>query len=455
MNILLDTNVLFGDWTLRSADAQAFLDYVENTSSTIYVPRIVWEEIKKNQHEDLAKKYEAYEAACKRLGSSMVNQPDFKVVKFEHAITGDDYLDWLRKKLSFDVLENVLPYGDYTERIANRVMAKRKPFNLQNSNEYKDSLVWETVLDVVTGNMGKKAEEVVFISNDVNAFGAGKNQQEGRSERGVKGERQIGVLHPQLQEDVDTALAQQQVKRFYYYETFAEFLATHYMPIQGINPGTVLSYLASEESGFLRVVQEIIQEGLPQITANIVAYNAGANVEAITAPFTFKRFSALQDFYVYSFNKGEHVTASCRVFIYMSMTATYTYNAPEGSREVALHPVVEVKLHIPYQDGKPEAIVFDDTHIPADAWMRLPNKALRPRSPYVRWVESSGNARTTLVSRIEEILWEKTQPSNFLSDLDWDSLLGALEEEKRTKLSLPTVRPPVDPAARKGRKRSR
>lgn len=442
MNIILDTNVLFNDWTLRSADSQAFLDYVENTGSTIYVPRIVWEEIKKNQQEDLAKKHEAYETACKRLGGSMVNQPDFKVVKFEHAITGDDYLEWLRKKLRFDVLENVLPYGDYTERIAKRVMAKRKPFNLQNSNEYKDTLVWETVLDIIAGKAGKKDEEVVFLSNDTNAFGAGKSQQENKGERGVKGERQVGVLHPQLQEDVDVALADQQVKHFYYYETFAEFLAAHYTPIKGINKSAVLRYLANEESRFLQAVQEIILEGLPEMTTEIAANNVGVNVLGIDTPFTLRKFSALQDFYVYSSNKGEQVIASGRVFIYMSTTVTYSFTNQEGSHTAKLYPIVEVKLNIPYQEGKPSSIVFDETSISSSSWLRLTHPTLQ-----------SATVKEDIIRKLSEVIFE-------VPDLEalknrWHAILNPQLNKEYVYSANHTLKSPVDPAHRKGKKKGK
>jgi predicted nucleic acid-binding protein len=442
MNIILDTNVLFNDWTLRSADSQAFLDYVENTGSTIYVPRIVWEEIEKNQQEDLAKKHEAYETACKRLGGSMINQPDFKVVKFEHAITGEEYLEWLRKKLRFDVLENVLPYGDYTERIAKRVMTKRKPFNLQNSNEYKDTLVWETVLDVIAGKAGKKDEEVVFISNDTNAFGAGKSQQENKGERGVKGERQVGVLHPQLQEDIDAVLANHQVKRFYYYETFAEFLAAHYTPIKGINKSAVLRYLTSEESGFLQAVQGIIVERLPEMTAEVAANNMGVSVLTIDTPFTLRKFSVLQDFYVYSSNKGEQVIASGRVFVYMRATVAYSFTNQEGSHTATLYPIVEVKLNIPYQDGKPTSIVFDETKISPSSWLRLTHPALQ-----------SDAVRENLIRKLSETIFEVPDLESLTTR--WHALLNTHLSEKYVHSTNHTLKSPVDPANRKRGKKGK
>ena len=177
MEIIVDTNILFNDWILRSDDSKAFLDFVARTGSIIYIPRIVWEETRKNYREEIASKHAAYVRASKQFGRSLIEQPDLKRIEINFDDEADRYMDWLRNELRFDGLSNVLPYGDFTERIANRAMAKRKPFNMQNNNEYKDTLLWETVLDVVSAQVGRGDNEIVLISNDSNAFGVGKLHQ--------------------------------------------------------------------------------------------------------------------------------------------------------------------------------------------------------------------------------------------------------------------------------------
>jgi predicted nucleic acid-binding protein len=297
MEVIIDTNILFGDWMLRTDDAKAFLAYIERTSSSIYVPKIVWEETQKNYHDDLAAKHSAYEKASRALGRVMINQPDFKRVRL-HEDDAESYLDWLRKKLRFDVLENVLPYGNFTERIAKRAMAKRKPFNYQNNNEYKDCIVWETVIDVLTGALGRSDTEVVLISNDANAFGAGKVAAGKHQERGQRQEKQVGVLHPQLQEETDE-LSGEKGKKFYYYESFAEFLAAHYTPIKGIDEESVREYLNQEASGFAQLIQKELGIRTAGIVTSLQSTFRPASISL--SEFTINKLSLIQDFYVYSF----------------------------------------------------------------------------------------------------------------------------------------------------------
>lgn len=368
MEVLIDTNILFGDWMLRTDDAKAFLAYIERTGSIIYVPKIVWEETQKNYQQDLVEKHTAYERASRALGRTLINQPDFKRVRI-HEDDGEGYLDWLRKKLRFDVLDNVLPYGDFTERIAKRAMAKRKPFNRENNHEYKDCLVWETVIDVLAGVLGRGDNEVALISNDSNAFGAGKVSAGKQQERGQRQEKQVGVLHPQLQDEVDT-LSIKNGKVFYYYESFSDFLSAHYTPIKGIDEESVRAYLGQEESGFAQLIfKELITR------ASAIASQLQTTYRTATLSlreFAIIKLSIIQSFYVYSFQRGEKISASGTVFVYLKTHADYKYAGDANTYTVDLYPLAEIKFSLAYTDGTPSLLTFENFSLPIGTGMRLP-----------------------------------------------------------------------------------
>jgi predicted nucleic acid-binding protein len=447
MEVLIDTNILFGDWMLRTDDAKAFLSYVERTSSIIYVPKIVWEETRKNYQDDLFTRHSAYEKASKALGRVLINQPDFKRVQL-HEDEGEYYLEWLRKKLHFDVLENVLPYGDFTERIAKRAMEKRKPFNQQNNNEYKDCLVWETVLDVFAGSLGRGDDELVLISNDSNAFGAGKAAAGKQQVRGQRLDKQAGILHPQLQEEID-ALAAKNGKTFYYYESFGEFLAAHYTPIQGIDEESVREYLTQEESGFTQLLQKELSVRAPTIVKTLQADSHASSLSI--GEFTIQKTSFIQDFYVYSFQKGERISASGSIFVYLKVDADYRYAGDRKTYTVALYPTAEIKFSLAYTDSLPSSLSFENFSLPLDSGMQLPEA---PKSAFAQWIEhfrATPYDSISVAEKLQKVFYEQEQtianplrhlnPDNYAAIIDspyYGGDIWHISEIKKEKFDTPS-----------------
>jgi predicted nucleic acid-binding protein len=428
MEVLIDTNILFGDWMLRTEDAKAFLSFIERTSSIIYIPKIVWEETQKNYRSELAVKHKAYETASKAFGRTMINQPDLKKIRLDYEDEAETYLDWLRKKLHFDGLENVLPYGEFTTRIAKRAMERRKPFNQQNNNEYKDCLVWETVLDVLSGAMGRGDDEVVLISNDSNAFGAGKATPSKQQERNQRLEKQVGVLHPQLQEETDE-LSGEKDKTFYYYESFAEFLAAHYTPIKGIDEESVREYLGKEESGFMQLIQKELDIRTP-IIAKTLRTDYRTTWLSL-GEFTLSKTSLIQDFYVYSFQKGERISASGRIFIYLKTTASYRYTGDSTTYHVELYPTAEIKFNLAYTDGRPSSLSFEAFALPLGPGMQLPEA---PKPPFEQWIETFRDAQynsISLTEKLQKFLYQDklaTNPLSFLNPSNYAPIPNSLYE---------------------------
>ena len=368
MEIIIDTNILFSDWALRTEDSRAFLDFVERTGSVIYIPEIVWEETRKNYLDEITSKHAAYVKASKQFGRIFVVQPELKRVEIDFEKEADSYLEWLQRELKFNG-SNILPYGEFTKRIAARVMAKRKPFNMENDHEYKDTLVWETVLDVVGTKVGRGDNEVVLISNDSDAFAAVKQNKQVRNQ---KAEKQEGILHHQLEEDVSTALESGKASNFYYYHSFSAFLAAHYTPIKGIDEHSVKSYLEDSESGFKYQVLHNLRLKTDDIIQAIQLVNPGCLVELNVDRVDIEAVSEIKEFYVRPFQNAEIITASGTVYIHVKAPITYTYANSRNKVPFTLKPVFEVKFNLPYLDGKPAEINLDTITVSNGAELRIP-----------------------------------------------------------------------------------
>lgn len=364
MEIIIDTNILFNDWILRSDDSKAFLDFVERTGSIIYIPRIVWEETRKNYREEIANKHAAYVKASKQFGRSLIEQPELKRIEINFDDEANKYMDWFQQKLQFNGLNNILPYGDFTERIANRAMAKRKPFNMQNTNEYKDTLLWETVLDIASSQTGRGDKEIVLISNDSNAFGAGKLYQgQGSQVKNQKGEKQKGILDPYLEREIQRNLENGKASNFYYYESFADFLASHYTPIKGIDKNSVRDYLWKQESDFSYLLLQKLRIKEGELVRAIKASNPGLIISIDIETIKIDNTTAIEDFYVYPFQKGEIITASGTICAYLTVEVLYSNLNQPVRLSAAVHPVVEVKFNLPYVDGEAAELHFESVTV--------------------------------------------------------------------------------------------
>lgn len=428
MEIIVDTNILFNDWILRSDDSKAFLDFVARTGSIIYIPRIVWEETRKNYREEIASKHAAYVRASKQFGRSLIEQPDLKRIEINFDDEADRYMDWLRNELRFDGLSNVLPYGDFTERIANRAMAKRKPFNMQNNNEYKDTLLWETVLDVVSAQVGRGDNEIVLISNDSNAFGVGKlHQAQANRIKNQKGEKQKGVLDSQLEEDIQYALEKGKASNFYYYESFAEFLASHYTPIKGIDESSVKEYLAEDGSGFEYLLLQGLKAKQEQFIAVVTAVNPGFDIEIDVDSIRLDEVLSIEEFYVYPFQKGEIVTASGTVQVYINTSVLFSYKNSRNKASAVIRPIVEVKFNLPYVDSQPCDIHFETITIQNGSGVKLPGDfetvetRIENLTARIAKLNSSYISPIEVAKRIIDSIYEQNEPVELwtIDDLDW------------------------------------
>lgn len=365
MNIIIDTNLVHSDWKLKSEDFKAFIDFVERTKSKIYIPKIVLEETRINYQKDIEERHKSYEKAGRLFGGSLVDVPDLTVVRLDYKAETDKYLGWLLNKLGIGQ-SNILPFGEYTERIANRALYKKKPFNRVNNNEYKDALVWETVLDVIAGKLGNVDNEIVLISNDGNAFEVDRIQK--NSERNQKAERQAGMLHPHLQEDVEQVVTDE-YQKFYFYESLSKFLSAHYTPIKGVDRNAVSNYLSSASSTFGEQLWGIFIEDRELLLSPVRRYNPVYKVMADFEQLTIDSISDIDDFFIFA-KEGNKVSVSCSLAAGITMPVNYRYFV--GDANCNLKHVLQVTFNVYFIDSKVVDLKIETVVVIPGSWLDLP-----------------------------------------------------------------------------------
>lgn len=254
MYIILDTNIFFKDWLFRKDLSQAFVDYVRKTRAQVILPKIIIEEVRANYRKELENKASEYERACRELNQLRAEPLNFTKLDLDLDYEANSYVYDVLIELGIDEPKGVIGYSaELLEKVANRAIHKRKPFTGNTEREFKDTLIWETVLEIVAlaakSEHGEFTDEgVVFFSSDYKAFSFSKDKPD--------------LLHSELQKDLE---AFPNVK-FHYYNDFNKFVEAHHSPIAAVTREAVLAhvvasdFLAKFNDDFLINIDEVVDQ---------------------------------------------------------------------------------------------------------------------------------------------------------------------------------------------------
>lgn len=170
MKIILDTNVIYRDYTLDSGWVLKLSDAAQKLGYEVFVPQVVVDEILHQYYDELVKAYDKYSK-----GASLLSDLGLKVVK---TTTGDDYVEktfeekcklYVKrlKELGF----NILPYPQTNHKlIVDKELHGRKPFS-SSKKGYRDSLIWETVKEQLVPIKDLWGDtQVLFLSDNTQDF---------------------------------------------------------------------------------------------------------------------------------------------------------------------------------------------------------------------------------------------------------------------------------------------
>lgn len=353
MIIVVDTNIVFGGWMLKSPEAQAFLDFVKKTESTILIPKIVWAEIRKNYKEAFLSKQAAYAESARYFSSVLVDKVEFIRIEPDINEQADNYLAWLNDKLRLNGKDGIVAYSEDTlDKVAARALEHRRPFNSTNQREFKDSLVWQSVLDILEKRTYPSHEEVALISNDTNAFATDK---------------QNSALHPDMQTEINDILPKSFASNFYYYTDLKAFLNTHNTLIADITLDSISAYLNSEESGFVPIFSSIINNTMDYMTEYIRQDFIELVFPSLEQDIQNGVYKGLQEggeFFIYQYQTGREITIFCTKTAIISADIHY---AAADRADFTEHTQRDLNFYfnasIAYKDGKYGAVTIDNVSL--------------------------------------------------------------------------------------------
>jgi predicted nucleic acid-binding protein len=162
MRVLLDSSVLTdGDWGLTGAAAQALLAASERNRLPLVVPEIVIREVTNSQGEReqaAINKVNAEQRKLRRLQDHFSIGPP--VVASPPPVR-DAYAERLRERLEKARVQIPdlpdLPH----DRVVDRALARRRPFDSEGHKGYRDTLIWHNALDLLG-----EGEELLFVTRD-------------------------------------------------------------------------------------------------------------------------------------------------------------------------------------------------------------------------------------------------------------------------------------------------
>ncbi len=183
MKIILDTNVITKDYSLQGGRILKLSDAAKKLGYEVFIPEVVVDEIIHQYREELQEAHHRYLKGVRSLG-----RMGFEV----KTATEDDFIEksiedkekkYLKRLNELGI--KVLPYPSTKHNdIVKKELFGKKPF-ANSQKGYRDSLIWETVLEQLVPVKDLLYDtQVLFLSSNTHDFAAKDNS-----------------LHPDLIED--------------------------------------------------------------------------------------------------------------------------------------------------------------------------------------------------------------------------------------------------------------
>ena len=171
MDVIIDTNIIRQDFQLGSRKFLLLFDYLKKAGSGLIIPKIVYDELADVYQRDLADKLAKYERSKTDLDKVLVGKSLIKLnIEVEKEV--QSYLAFVRKRLKISE-DEILPYkSHYLEDVVTRAIKRKRPCS-DEGEEFRDALVWLTVLDAAVQSPQRM---IVFISANTKQFATSDGQ---------------------------------------------------------------------------------------------------------------------------------------------------------------------------------------------------------------------------------------------------------------------------------------
>jgi hypothetical protein len=327
MDVLLDSNIYYGQYYFDSMSFKSLFAYLGNKKSKLLLPEVVRDEVLDN-YSEILEKFHSTQKSLQSYSNVLfrppqdINQPPNEALK--------------KYKLSLKKVIKTLPIRMINSDeinlslVSSRCEAKIHPFG-QNEKYpeigFKDTIIWLCLL-----NQLSKSDEIFFISNDKVAFGETS-------------------LTPELQSEID----QLPGKRVFYFNSLEKFLSENYFDLKAkINKANLITFSSKWQ------VTEFIVDGM----ANEIENNQGL-AKLIGDEYNFKNIwipeIKFTDFDIFNY---ENEIAYIRLTLEALVEVNFVDKVPKTGRlGIMAYYRAIVTIDVAYSTSKVKVIAVDNSDI--------------------------------------------------------------------------------------------
>jgi len=175
----LDANAMAEDFLLERNPSRLLLREARERRIGLLVPEIAFDETVNLYRERVDELYREGRRAWRRLQGLRAVDADRTKLELNLTEVEARYRQDLRATLTAARAEFLAYPSTSHEAVARRALQRRRPFDPEGKDGYRDTLVWESLLEAVD-----VASPIVLISGDKAAFGKGLGLRSCFTERG-------------------------------------------------------------------------------------------------------------------------------------------------------------------------------------------------------------------------------------------------------------------------------
>ncbi len=166
MRVVIDSNIFIEDFSMKSNTFRVFLSQIERTGHNLIMSQVVFDEVINKFTENIKTSKRNIDSILAKV-RSITNQ-DFDNPINEELLENivREYGESLRAKLNsiHTVFANYPNVNHHV--VVDRALKRRKPFNNEGQKGYRDTLIWETILQLARHDQ----TAIAFISKNKSDF---------------------------------------------------------------------------------------------------------------------------------------------------------------------------------------------------------------------------------------------------------------------------------------------
>lgn len=178
MKLIIDTNIIHGDFHLKGARISKLCSASTALGYELMIPEVVFDEVVNQYRRELEKYWPSYEKMISLVGrtksGTLAKELDKKAF---FSAKMEEYIVFLSSKLK-ELGIKIVPYPAVDlKKLISKEMLRKKPFKeiKEHGVGYRDALIWETVISLCAPREGRQDErpQVEFLTeNTVDFAGA-------------------------------------------------------------------------------------------------------------------------------------------------------------------------------------------------------------------------------------------------------------------------------------------